>query len=157
MLAGKRSEKEIGDGDEFEIRLVSSWDTKEIADLYRAGGWWKEGWDHTVLLLLIRKSYTFAVAVERKSGRAVGMGRTISDGTSDAYIQDVVVAPQYRHRGIGCMIVAELVTRCLTEGISWIGCIATPQTAGFYQELGFSPMEGFTPMLYGGSGGDIPS
>lgn len=155
VLAGKRLERDTGGEEEVEIRLVTSWKPAEIADLYRAGGWWKDEWNPKELPRLIGGSFAFAVAVERHSDQAVGMGRVISDGISDAYIQDVVVTPHYRHHGIGCMIVAELVAHCLSRGISWIGCIATPQTAGFYRELGFSQMEGFTPMLYGGGGGDI--
>jgi ribosomal protein S18 acetylase RimI-like enzyme len=138
------------------IRLVRTWKPDEIADLYRVGGWWREDWDASELPRLIRGSYAFAVAIDEKSGRAVGMGRIISDGVSDAYIQDVVVDPVFRHQGIGCMLVAELLTHCLSAGIAWIGCIATPQTAGFYRELGFVTMNDYTPMLYGGGGGDLP-
>ncbi len=50
---------------------------------------------------LIRGSFLFAVAVDRKTGHAVGMGRVISDGVSDGYIQDLVVLPEYRKTGIG--------------------------------------------------------
>jgi len=69
--------------------------------LYRAGGWWKDEYDPAEIPGLIRGSFAFAVAVEEESGRAVGMGRVISDGVSDAYIQDLVVLPEYRSRNVG--------------------------------------------------------
>jgi ribosomal protein S18 acetylase RimI-like enzyme len=141
---------------QVEIRIVHSWHEKEIQDLYRAGGWWREEWDPAGIPALIAGSYAFAVARELRTGRAVGMGRIISDGISDAYLQDVVVNPAYRHHGIGCQIVESLISHCLQKGIRWIGCIASPHTAGFYQNLGFREMEDFTPMLYGGGGSDLP-
>jgi len=44
-------------------------------------------------LALVRSSFAFAIAVHRESGATVGMGRAISDGVSDAYIQDLIVLP----------------------------------------------------------------
>jgi ribosomal protein S18 acetylase RimI-like enzyme len=140
----------------IEIRIVLSWDPEDIVDLYRTGGWWREEWDPSGIPDLISRSYAFAVAVEDRTGHAVGMGRVISDGISDAYLQDVVVDTAYRHRGIGCRIVESLIAYCLECGVRWIGCIAAPNTDGFYHELGFCTMTGFTPMLYGGRGSDIP-
>jgi len=139
---------------DVEIQIVKSWNEREIEDLYRAGGWWREEWDQAELSTLMRGSYAFAVAIERATGHAVGMGRVISDGISDAYLQDVVVSPAFRNHSIGCRIVEELVSSCLQRGISWIGCIATPNSAGFYHDLGFREMRGFTPLLYKGKGND---
>jgi ribosomal protein S18 acetylase RimI-like enzyme len=78
------------------------------------------------------------------------MGRVISDGVSDGYIQDLVVLPRYRKSGIGKRIVATLVDRCLQSGITWIGLIAEPETEKFYQPLGFRTMEGHVPLIYDG-------
>ncbi|MGD0080997.1 MAG: GNAT family N-acetyltransferase [Methanoregula sp.] len=133
--------------DEIIIRLVDTWDKDEIVQLYRAGGWWKEEYDPDSLPGLIRGSFAFAVAIDRKTGHAIGMGRVISDGVFDGYIQDLVVLPAYRKRGIGAGIIAALVARCTGSGISWIGLIAEPGTESFYQPLGFSPMKGYIPLL----------
>ena len=135
-------------GDDIAIQLVHAWDEAEIANLYRAGGWWKEEYDQKELPRLIRGSFLFAVAVDRKTGHAVGMGRVISDGVSDGYIQDLVVLPHYRKTGIGAQIVSALVKKCVEQGISWIGLIAEPDTEKFYQPFGFQPMEGHVPLKY---------
>ena len=134
--------------DTIPVQLVHSWDESEIADLYRAGGWWKEEYDPTELRHLIRGSFLFAVAVDEKTGRTVGMGRVISDGVSDGYIQDLVVLPEYRNRGIGARIVSILVKKCVESKISWIGLIAEPGTEKFYLPFGFRSMEGHTPLVY---------
>ena len=135
-------------GDDIAIQLVHSWDEVEIVNLYRTGGWWKEEYDQRELPRLIRGSFLFAVAVDRKTGHAVGMGRVISDGVSDGYIQDLVVLPEYRKAGIGTNIVSTLVKKCVERGISWIGLIAEPDTEKFYLPFGFHPMEGHVPLIF---------
>jgi ribosomal protein S18 acetylase RimI-like enzyme len=137
-------------GDNIVVQLVRSWDNNEIADLYRAGGWWKEEYDPAALGSLIRGSFSFAVAVDTKTGKAIGMGRVISDGVSDGYIQDLVVLPDYRKSGIGREIVSALVERCLQSGITWIALIAEPDTEQFYQPLGFKPMDRHIPLILRG-------
>jgi GNAT superfamily N-acetyltransferase len=102
--------------DDVPVQLVHAWDEDEIADLYRAGGWWKEEYDPMELRNLIHGSFAFAVAVDPKTGCAIGMGRVISDGVSDGYIQDLVVMPEYRGTGIGAQIVSKLVKKCLDAG-----------------------------------------
>jgi ribosomal protein S18 acetylase RimI-like enzyme len=140
----------IAVADDIAVQFVHTWDEAEIADLYRAGGWWKEEFKSEELRHLIRGSFAFAVATDTKTGRAIGMGRVISDGVSDGYIQDLVVLPQYRKSGTGTQIVAALVNRCLQSGITWIGLIAEPDTEKFYSPLGFHILEGHVPLIFRG-------
>jgi ribosomal protein S18 acetylase RimI-like enzyme len=135
-------------GDNIAIQLVHAWDVDEIADLYRVGGWWKEEYDPEELPSLIRGSFLFAVAADLKTGHAVGMGRVISDGVSDGYIQDLVVLPDYREKGIGTKILSILVKKSVESGISWLGLIAEPGTENFYLPSGFYPMKGYTPLIF---------
>jgi len=139
--------------EEVDLLAVSEWDSGALVDLYKAGGWWKEGWDPAHIPLLIRSTFQFIVAVHRQSGKTVGMGRAISDGVSDAYIQDLVVLPEFRGRGTGKALLERLVDACLSRGITWIALVAEPGTEEFYTDTGFSPMEGHVPMLYRGRKG----
>lgn len=134
--------------EDIAIHLVHGWDEEEIADLYRAGGWWKEEYRTEDLRHLMRGSFAFAVAADNITGRAVGMGRVISDGVSDGYIQDLVVYPEFRKQGIGTRMVSALVSRCREAGITWIALIAEPGTEQFYHPLGFHPMEQHVPLLF---------
>jgi len=136
--------------EDIRITLVRSWDAEEIIALYRAGGWWKDEYDPAEIPRLIVGSFAFAVAADSRSGRAVGMGRVLSDGVSDAYIQDLVVLPGYRGRDLGTAIISRLVARCREDGISWIALIAEPGSEEFYRPLGFTRMEGHVPLIYGG-------
>jgi len=131
-----------------EVLIVRSWDSDQIVALYRAGGWWKEGYDPTGIPSLIAGSLFFAVAVDPATGIAVGMGRVISDGVSDGYIQDLVVLPEYRRSGIGRRVVSLLIKSCREKGIHWIGLVSQPGCEEFYSDLGFVKMEGYIPLLY---------
>jgi aralkylamine N-acetyltransferase len=136
--------------DLFEVLLVKNWDNEDIRSLYREAGWWKEEWDPVHINPLIAGSLAFAVAVDHETGCAVAMGRVISDGTSDAYIQDLVVSKKYRQSGIGRKILTTLVSYCHGRGITWIALIAEPGSEQFYVPSGFERMEGAIPMIFNG-------
>jgi ribosomal protein S18 acetylase RimI-like enzyme len=76
------------------------------------------------------------------------MGRVLSDGVSDAYIQDLVILPEYRGSGIGESLVRFLLEYCTSRDITWVGVIAEPGSASFYQKLGLKPMKSYTPLVY---------
>lgn len=135
-------------GQEIEIKIVDKWPEDEIVNLYKAGGWWKDHYTPEGLKYLIKGSFAFAVAIDKKLKKAIGMGRLISDGVSDAYIQDLAVLPKYRDKGIGREIVKTLVNHCKKKGIHWVGLIAEPDQDGFYSGLGFKQMKKYVPMKY---------
>lgn len=120
-----------------------------IVELYEAGGWWQEsqGW-RDAIPKMIRGSFCFLVAKD-PGGQIVGMGRVISDGCSDAYIQDVVVLQRFRGQGVGAEIIRRLTQYCAERQVGWIGLVAEPGTQPFYERLGYGPLRGYQPMLYG--------
>jgi GNAT superfamily N-acetyltransferase len=133
---------------DISVVIVTAWDAEEIAALYRSAGWWDTDLDpETVFPALFRGSFAVAVAHD-KNNRAVGMGRVISDGVSDAYLQDVTVAPEYRGLGIGTRIIALLVNTCLCAGVGWIALVAEPGAHTFYEHLGFTVMKDHIAMKY---------
>jgi ribosomal protein S18 acetylase RimI-like enzyme len=133
---------------ETEIRLITSWPVDEIVQLYKEGGWWKNTYDKSEIPQLIAGSFAFAIATDQKTGKAIGMGRVLSDGISDAYIQDVVVLQTYRGYNLGKKIINTLINFCSVKRIQWIGLIAEPGSNKFYSSIGFKPMEKHIPMLY---------
>ena len=136
-------------GGNYRVIFVREWPTDQIVSLYKEGGWWKDGYDPKGIPALITGSFLFAVALRKGEDEAVGMGRVISDGVSDAYIQDVVVKSDLRGDGIGGMIVRSLLKGCQERGLVWIGLIAEEGTEHFYTGIGFTPFPG-RPMLFTG-------
>jgi spermidine synthase len=119
---------------------------RQITVLYRHEGWWsKDADDPEQVKGIIAGSHLFMVAC--KGDEIVGMGRALSDRSSDAYIQDVTVKKDYRSHGIGTRIIRELIRRLRSDGIEWIGLIAERGSHGFYERIGFKEMPNALPML----------
>lgn len=119
---------------------------QRIITLYRHAGWWSEEIDDPGLVnRIVAGSHCFIAAT--LSGRIIGMGRAISDGASDAYIQDVTVDSAFRGKGVAAQIVQLLIERLKADGISWIGLIAEQNSHGFYEKLGFTEMRDAKPLL----------
>ncbi len=119
----------------------------QITDLYRQQGWWADAdEDSDLVARIIAGSHCFIIAASEDE--VIGMGRAISDGASDAYIQDVAVKDLYREHGIGTMIVKKLVARLHADGINWIGLIAEKDSYEFYESAGFKIMPHSKPMLF---------
>jgi len=121
-------------------------DLAAIIRLYREAGWWGAGPnDRELAAGIVAGSHCFAVAAVR--GEMVGMGRAISDGVSDAYLQDVFVHPDQRNHGVATAIVAALLDRLEGDGLGWVGLVASNGSREMYERLGFVPMTGATALL----------
>ena len=120
---------------------------RQIMELYQAQGWWQTGDDSRERLIsrLIAGSHCFVIATDEMN--IVGMGRVISDGISDAYIQDLTVLLDRRRQGIGNLILQTLLQRLHADGIAWIGLIAEPGSDALYRHAGFREMPASIPML----------
>ena len=130
------------------FRIVQDLDPASVIRLYSEADWWEPGDAAEAVIPLLRGSFRVAAAFDGE--RLVGMARALSDGASDAYIQDVVVDSAYRKQGIGGALVRLLLDELKSSGVSWIGLIGAPGTEHFYRDLGFTPMEGFLPMRFTG-------
>ncbi len=130
---------------EIEIRLVRTATVLDMIALYKDAGWWEDAYDrdHGFLKKIPEGSALFAGAFMGK--KMIGMGRVLSDRSSDAYIQDIVVLKPYQGRGLGKKIVQKLIRGLKEMGVDWIGLIAEPGTNPFYENLGFREMKGYVP------------
>ncbi len=130
------------------IRPLRSASIPDLKQLYGEAGWWDPAYDENPDFLddIVPRSAVFMGAIFEK--KLIGMGRALSDLVSDAYIQDVTVLTEYRGKGIGRLIIQALVRELRQNGVDWIGLIAEPETARFYEALGFEPLKDHTPLRY---------
>ncbi|MDD5556633.1 MAG: GNAT family N-acetyltransferase [bacterium] len=130
------------------VRVARRVRADEVVRLYRAAGWWREEYSSSPARIgaMVRGSLCFVGAFRGR--RMVGMGRAISDGAGDAYLQDVTVLPAWRGRGIGRAIILKLLDVLRGRGIEWIGLIAEPGHGRFYHGLGFRELKRCTPMVW---------
>ena len=129
---------------DFEIRTGGVPDAQEAIRLYRQADWWEDGDSEEAVSKLFEGSFRVAEALS--GNHLIGMGRALSDGAGDAYIQDVVVDRNFRGQGIGSSIVRTLVRELRDAGIGWIGLVGAPGTESFYRKLGFEVMKEHGPM-----------
>ncbi|MFO1372564.1 MAG: GNAT family N-acetyltransferase [Candidatus Competibacteraceae bacterium] len=71
----------------------------------------------------------------------VAMGRVVGDGHFYFYLQDVIVHPAHRNRGIGKQITEHLVRRikATAEPGAFFGLMAAANVAALYEKFGFQP------------------
>ena len=134
------------DDGEITVQIVENADKEQIINLYKEAGWWNENVDNEnpdLINKIIQGSFCFAVAVV--NNKIVGMGRAISDGVSDSYIQDIIVLRKFRGKGIGALIMDEIIKFLKSKNIGWIALVSESEAVAFYEKYGFSRMSGHVP------------
>ncbi len=125
--------------DDIEYRKITKVSLQlatEMETLYRLAGWLSWGESGSFIPHAVAGSMVVIGAFD--GSHLVGMGRAISDGVSDAYIQDIVVDLAYRRRGIGSEIIRHIVSSLQEQGVDWIALVGEPGTESFYKSLGFT-------------------
>lgn len=74
----------------------------DVLALYEAVGWSAYTRDPATLEAAIRGSHRVVTA--REGARLVGLARTVSDGASICYLQDILVHPSAQGRGVGRLL-----------------------------------------------------
>ena len=110
-------------------------DTNQLIELYKDAGWSAYTKDTAKLMRAINKSaQVYCAYCEDK---VVGFARTIGDGESITYVQDLLVHSEYRRNGIG----TELMKLIFDDNIdvSKIVLLAdiNDNADSFYKSLGF--------------------
>jgi len=127
------------------VKVIKQADPAAVVRLYQEAGWWRNDYTDDFIPPVLRNSFCVVGAFD--GNELIGMGRAISDGVSDAYIQDIAVLNAYRGRGIGTRIVKKLLRHLQQHHVDWIGLIGEPGTEPFYGRLGFAAMPHYVPML----------
>ncbi len=101
---------------------------------------------------LAMKNTLFRVSVYDGT-EIVAMARMLGDMGLSYYVKDVVVRPEYQGKGIGKMLMNELLTFINTNGLPgteiYVELCALPDKAAFYEKLGFSSNDGIRlKMMY---------
>ncbi len=83
-------------------------------------------------------------------GEVVGCGRVVGDGGLYFYVQDVIVLPRHRHRGIGRAIMTAVIDylRARARPGAFVGLMAAEGYAGFYERCGFRRRPNDAPGMY---------
>ena len=109
---------------------------------------WNSVWDEAPSyeqVDLAMKNTLFRVSIYDKD-KLIAMARLIGDKGLDYYIKDVVVIPEYQSKGVGRLLINELLKFVNDNGIKgtdiYVELCAMPKVADFYRKCGFDSNEG---------------
>ena len=111
-------------------------ETKKIMDLYQSVGWSNYTVDIDKLIAGINNSSFVVCAYD--GSLLVGLLRVISDNYTIAYVQDILVLPQYQNQGIGKKLVNLFLERFSDTRQKILLADDDQSLAYFYDATGFS-------------------
>ena len=108
---------------------------KALADLREAVGWnrMEEAYQSPAIT-----SYCHIAVYE--DGRLIGYIDCVSNGVTDAYIQDLMVHPDYQGQGIGTALMKQMIAYLREKRIFMISVVYEESLRPFYARFGFYPM-----------------
>ena len=117
------------------IRELTTFDLDTILDLYSSVGWT----NYTDNPEMLKKAYENSLLTlgAYDGDKLVGVIRTVGDGYSIVFIQDILVFPEYQRRGIGTQLIREIMDRFSDVYQLQLMTDNTPKTISFYQSVGF--------------------
>ena len=102
-----------------------------VLELYRAEGWWPERTAEQVRAVL-----RAAPAVGAWHGQElIGFARAVTDGVLRAYVEDVIVSPEWRGAGVGRALLAGLIKQL--EPIPVVTLFCSPGLVAHYEASSF--------------------
>ena len=108
---------------------------------------WESVWDEAPSIdqvKLAMENTLFRVSVFDNE-KLIAMARVIGDKGLDYYIKDVVVIPEYQGKGVGRILIDELLKYINDNGIKgteiFVELCAMPDVIPFYEKFGFESNE----------------
>ncbi len=119
----------------MEIREYKTYKESEILNLYASVGWTAYTDQPETLKAGFGGSLLTLAAYE--DDRLLGLIRTVGDGQTIVYIQDLLVLPEYQRRGIGTALMQAVLERFQAVRQIVLSTDNTPKTIAFYESQGF--------------------
>jgi ribosomal protein S18 acetylase RimI-like enzyme len=116
---------------EFSVQVSP----QEISELRKSVGWnsMEEYYNDS-----LKQSYFYICCYEEDN--LIGFLDVVSNGVTDAYIQDVMVSPKYQGKGIGTNLINKAINKLKEDNIYMISVIFEESLLSFYNKFGFNTM-----------------
>lgn len=95
-------------------------------------------------------SSLFSVCLEGAGGEVLGCARVVGDRGIYLYVQDVIVRPSHQGRGLGDLLMDEVMTFIASTARTntFVGLMAAEGVEDFYRRYGFEPRPDGRPGMY---------
>ena len=114
---------------------LTTFDLDTILNLYSGVGWT----NYTDKPEMVKKAYENSLLTlgAYDSNQLVGVIRTVGDGFSIVFVQDILVLPEYQRKGIGTQLLRKIMERFSSVYQMELMTDNTPKTISFYKSAGF--------------------
>ena len=119
----------------------------ELHELYTAVGWTAYTAAPQQLEQAIAGSYLVLAARSTADKSLIGLARTISDGHTIAYLQDVLVAPKHQRLGVGRALISSVLDHSAHIRQVVLLTDAEHTQRAFYESCGFTESHDVSPPL----------
>ena len=119
----------------MELKEYRDYHEAEILNLYAAAGWIAYTENPAALRQGFERSLLVLAAYEEN--HLLGIIRIVGDGATVVFIQDILVYPEHRRKGIGTALLQAVLNRY--QHVRQIELVTdnTEETVAFYRSLGF--------------------
>ena len=108
----------------------------ELADLRQAVGW--NRMERDLADPRLRNAFHLCALAD---GRLIGYAAVVSNGVTDAYIQDVMVHPDCQRQGVGTQLMERVLLRLKAEGVYMVSVLyGEAELQPVYEKFGFFTM-----------------
>ncbi len=108
----------------------------ELADLRQSVGW--NRMSHDLANEQLHNAFHLCCF---DGERLIGFAAVVSNGVTDAYIQDVMVHPDYQRQGIGTQLMEHVLARLEADGMYMVSVVYGEEALlPFYEKFGFFTM-----------------
>jgi GNAT superfamily N-acetyltransferase len=129
-----------------EIEMRDRADLAQLLDLY-AGQWWTAGRTAEDVTRMLAGCAVVIALVDRETDRLVGFARALSDGVYTGLVLDVIVAEEWRGRGLGAALMEALLEHPLLSDVTTLELTCQPRLFEFYRRFGFTEQVGGSRLM----------
>ncbi len=122
----------------LDIKEYKNYKDDEILSLYTAVGWTAYTENPAALKAGYENSLLILAAYE--GDELQGIIRVVGDGQTIVFIQDILVFPDKQRKGIGTVLIKEILERYKNVRQIELATDNTPKTVEFYKSMGFHEM-----------------
>ena len=122
----------------MEIREYKTYNEPEILRLYASVGWTAYT-DHPEVLRQGFENSMLTLAAY-KDDQLLGIIRTVGDGHTIVFVQDILVYPEHQRKGIGTALLQAILDRYYYVLQIELATDNTEKTIVFYKLMGFKEM-----------------
>jgi GNAT superfamily N-acetyltransferase len=124
----------------MNIRVIEKLNSDHIIKLHELyqNEWFTEGRSlDDVKKMLNHTDFVFGIC-ERDTDELMGFARVISDHVYKAFVFDVIVAPPYRSKGLGKLMMETIFNHPKLSNVPHIELYCPEPMVAFYEKLGFN-------------------